>query len=274
MRLLFIGDLVGRPGREAFFKYITQIRQRVAPDCLIVNAENAAGGFGINDKIAADLLASHVDVITTGNHAFDQASSKEYYESETRLLRPLNYPPAAPGRGAVVIAIKNGLKVAVINAQARLFMDPLDCPFRLIAQQLQQWRAEKLDLAAIFVDFHGEATSEKMAMAHFLDGQVTAVIGTHTHVPTADAQILSGGTAFQSDAGMSGCYNSVIGMDKSVPITRFISKMPTARMEVASGAGTVCGVCVDVDVSSGLAKSIAPLRVGPLLQEAWPDNIA
>ena len=270
MRLLFCGDLVGRSGRQAFYDHLPGLRRRLAIDFVIVNGENAAGGFGITEKICQEVLAAGADVISGGNHSWDQREALGFIDQEPRLLRPQNYPPGTPGRGAHVYSAPRGRKVMVLNVMGRLFMDPLDDPFACVERALSRQRLGAT-VDAIVLDFHGEATSEKMGMGHFVDGRVSLCVGTHTHVPTADAMILPGGTAYQTDAGMCGDYDSVIGMDKAVPLARFTRKLPTERLTVASGEGTLCAVFVETDEKTGLARRIEPVRVGGRLAEAIPD---
>jgi metallophosphoesterase (TIGR00282 family) len=261
MRILFIGDVVGRSGREALLEHLPRLKQKLATDVVIVNGENAAHGFGINDKICFEMFAAGVDVITTGNHVWDQREVIPYIQKEPRLLRPINFPEGTGGQGSYKHVLPDGRKILVVNAMARLFMDPLDYPFSALAKLVQ---ANPLgpNLQAIFVDFHGEASSEKAALAHFLDGRVSAVIGTHTHVPTADGRVLSKGTAFQTDAGMTGDYDSVIGMKTDVPIQRFTRKFSIEKLTPADGVAMVCGVLVVTDDRTGLASAIEPVRVG------------
>jgi 2',3'-cyclic-nucleotide 2'-phosphodiesterase len=269
VKLLYFGDVVGRAAREAVYAALPELKQRFGLDFIVVNGENAAGGFGITDKICKEFYAAGVDVITTGNHVWDQRETVGYIGSDPRLLRPANFPPQTPGAGAGVFAARNGKKVCVIQVMGRIFMDPLDCPFAAVDQALAKHRlGGSVDL--ILVDIHGEATSEKMAMGHFCDGRVSAVIGTHSHIPTADAQILPGGTAYQTDAGMCGDYNSVIGMDKEQPLQRFVRKIPTSKFEAAQGEPTLCAVYVETDDKTGLAKAVAPLRMGGRLAPIWP----
>lgn len=269
MRVLFLGDIVGRSGRDAVIDRVGALRQRLAADLVVVNAENAAAGFGLTDKIARELYAAGVDCLTTGNHVWDQKELIGTIDRDPRLVRPLNFPDGTPGRGATLVQDRSGRKLLVVNLMARLFMDALDDPFAAIDRLLRQHRLGAT-VDAILVDFHGEATSEKMAMGHFLDGRVSLVVGTHSHVPTADLQILPGGTAYQSDAGMCGDYDSVIGMKKATAIARFVRKMPTERLSPAEGEATVCGLLVETDPASGLAVSAAPVRLGGRLAEAMP----
>ena len=270
MRLLICGDIVGRAGRTAVCDRLEEMAKRLALDFVIVNGENAAGGFGITPKICDQLFAAGVDVITTGNHVWDQREIIPHFDKERRLLRPHNYPKTAPGRGVAEFADRRGRKVVVIHAMARLFMDPLDDPFACVEEQLALYRL-RANADAIVVDFHGEATSEKMAMGHFADGRVSAVVGTHSHVPTADAQVLPGGTAYMTDLGMCGDYDSVIGMKKSTAVERFVRKMPTQRLEPAGGEATLCAVFVETDDATGLASRVAPIRLGGRLASTWPD---
>ncbi len=269
MRILFCGDVVGRSGRDIVRAQLPRLRKALALDLIIVNGENAAHGFGITEAICDELFAAGCDVITTGNHAWDRRESIVHYAHEKRLLRPLNYPAATPGRGAGVFATRSGEQVLVANIMGRLFMDPLDDPFAAIDKALEGHRLRQT-VAAIVVDMHGEATSEKMAMGHVLDGRVSLVVGTHSHVPTADSQILPDGTAFQCDAGMCGDYDSVIGMRKEGSLYRFRTKMPGERMEPADGPATLCAVYVETEARTGLARHVAPLRLGGRLRPAWP----
>ncbi|MFZ5616810.1 MAG: TIGR00282 family metallophosphoesterase [Pseudomonadota bacterium] len=268
MRIAVFGDIVGRSGRIALIEALPLLRRRHALDFVIVNAENAAGGFGVTARIIEEILEAGADVITTGNHAFDQRDELDIFRTELRLLRPLNFPPSNPGRGAGLYEAKNGGSVMVLHAQGQVEMHPCDDPFAAIDAAIASAKLGR-DVDAILVDFHAEATSEKQAMGHFLDGRVSAVIGTHTHTPTADDRILSGGAAFMSDVGMCGDYDSVIGMEKSEPLNRFLTKMPSQRFQPAAGEATLCSVIVETD-ASGRAISIEPLRVGGLLRQATP----
>lgn len=270
MKLLFLGDVVGRSGRDAVVQQLPMIREKLKLDFVVVNGENAAHGFGITAKICAEFYGAGADVLTLGNHAWDQREIIGYIDSDPKLLRPINYPPATPGRGVGVYTIGRGRKVMVIQIMGRLFMDPLDDPFAAIEKELSKVRMGPGGVDAIIVDVHGEATSEKMACGHCFDGRVSLVVGSHTHVPTADAQILPKGTAYQSDAGMCGDYDSVIGMKKDGAIARFVRKMPGERMMPSDGDGTICGVMVETNDQTGLALRIAPLRLGPRLFEVWP----
>lgn len=267
MRILFLGDVVGRSGREAIAAELPRLRDTLKPDAVIVNCENAAGGFGITEAVAGELFAAGADVLTGGNHSFDQKDGFAFIAREERVLRPINYPAGTPGRGRALLETPAG-RLLVLNAMGRLFMDPLDDPFASIERELEAVKLGR-DADAIFIDFHAEATSEKMSMAHFVDGRASAVIGTHTHVPTADHQILPRGTAFMSDAGMCGDYNSVIGMRIEEPLQRFSRKIALGRMAPAEGPGTLCGAAIETH-AGGLAKRIAPVRAGPRLEEILP----
>jgi metallophosphoesterase (TIGR00282 family) len=269
MRILFIGDIVGRTGREAVAAALPKLRESLRIDLAVVNAENASHGFGLAPDMAMALFAAGTDVITLGNHAWDRKEIIPYIAQNPRLIRALNFPPDTPGGGSVVVEVPGGRRALVAQAMGRLFMDALDCPFRGTAELLTRYRLRGT-VAAILVDIHAEASSEKMAFAHFLDGQVSAVIGTHTHCPSADAQVLPGGTAFQSDAGMSGDYDSVIGMVKDAATLRFWRKLPGERLAPAEGEATVCGVFIETDDATGLARRIEPVRVGGRLAQAIP----
>ncbi|MBY0612660.1 MAG: TIGR00282 family metallophosphoesterase [Beijerinckiaceae bacterium] len=269
MRILFLGDIVGRPGREAFIREVPALRERWNLDCVIVNAENSAGGFGITEVIYHELVDAGADAITLGNHSWDQREALVFIERAERLIRPLNFPRGTPGRGAAMVETRGGQHVLVVNAMGRLYMDAIDDPFTALEREVAACKlGEAAD--AIVIDFHAEATSEKQAIGRMLDGRVSLVVGTHTHAPTADHQIFAGGTAYQSDAGMSGNYDSILGMDKQEPIRRWIEKTPGSRMEVAEGPATLCGLAVETDDRTGLAKRIAPVRIGGVLSEARP----
>jgi metallophosphoesterase (TIGR00282 family) len=269
MRLLFLGDIVGRTGRNAVIERLPGLIADNRLDFVIVNGENAAGGFGITEDILRQVLDAGADVVTTGNHAFDQREALVFAERQERFLRPINYPPGAPGRGAALYAARNGASVLVINAMGRVFMDALDDPFAAVEREVAACPlGEQAD--AIVVDFHAEASSEKQAIAHHLDGKVTLVVGTHTHVPTSDYRVLSGGTAYQTDVGMCGDYDSVIGMDYEEPLRRFLKKVPGERFTPAEGPASLAGLAVEVDEGTGLATAVAPLRLGGVLAETMP----
>ncbi len=270
MRILMCGDVVGRSGRRVIIENLAGLRRRLGLDFVVVNGENAAGGFGITPRICDQFLEAGADVITSGNHVWDQKSIVPYFKDERRLLRPHNYPEGTPGSGVAIFPDGAGRNVLVLHFMALLFMPPLDDPFHGIEMALLNRRLGD-DIAAIIVDFHGEATSEKMAMAHMLDGRVSLVVGTHSHVPTADTHILPGGTGYQTDIGMCGDYDSVIGMKKEVSIERFRRKIPGERLEAARGEATLCAVLVETDDETGLATRVAPLRMGGQLSPHWPD---
>src|SRR5689334_7249629 len=269
MRLLFVGDVVGRSGRAIVMERLPRLIADWKLDLVVVNGENAAGGFGITEAIYQDLIDAGADAITLGNHAWDQREALVFIERAPRLIRPANYPPGTPGRGTSVIAAKNGARVLIINAMGRVFMDPLDDPFATVDRELQACPLGSGADAAI-IDFHAEATSEKQAMGFFADGRATLVVGTQTHVPTADHRILPGGTAFVSDVGMTGDYDSVIGMSKAEPLHRFVRRIPSGKFEPANGPATLCAVAVETDDATGLATRIAPVRLGGQLEETRP----
>lgn len=269
MKILFLGDVMGRSGREAIKTHLPQLQETLKPDVIIVNAENSAHGFGITEKICEEFFEIGVSCITSGNHIWDKKEIIGYIGGEKRLIRPLNYPEGSPGQGFYEFSLYDGRKVLILNAMGRLFMDPMDDPFTKTKEFLKAYKLGH-SVHAIFVDFHAETTSEKLSFARYLDGEVSAVVGTHTHVPTADHQILPNGTAYQTDAGMCGDYNSVIGVKDHVPIHRFVKKTPTEKMNPADGEGTVCGSFIVTDDKTGKAKSIEPVRVGPILMTHIP----
>lgn len=270
MRVLYLGDIIGRSGRTILADRLPGLRKDLKLDFVVVNGENAAAGFGITEKICNSLFEQGVDVISSGNHIWDQKETKTHIAREPRLIRPLNYPTGTPGRGSVMVEDARGRKLLVMNVMGQVFMGGLDNPFAAVEAELAKHR---LGTTAhfILVDIHCEATSEKMAMGQFCDGRASLVVGTHSHVPTADAQILDGGTAYQTDAGMCGDYNSVIGMDKAEPLQRFTRKINTGRFSPALGEGTLCGVFVETDDKTGLAKRVEPLRLGARLKEHMPQ---
>lgn len=270
MRILFIGDIVGRSGRAVVLERLPGLVSDWKLDCVVINGENAAGGFGITEPIYADLVGAGADAVTLGNHSWDQREALVFIERAPRLIRPVNYPKGTPGRGAALIEAKNGARVLVVNAMGRIFMDPLDDPFAALEQEVAACPL-RAAADAIIVDMHAEASSEKQSMGHFLDGRVSLVVGTHTHVPTADHQILPGGTAFMTDVGMTGDYNSVIGMGKDEPLTRFLRKIPSAKFEPALGPATLCAVAVETDDRTGLARRVAAVRLGGRLEETGPS---
>lgn len=271
MRFLFLGDMVGKSGRTAVWERLPGLRSDFNLDFVVVNGENAAGGFGITKSIFEQTIDSGADVVTTGNHVWDQREALEFAGREERFLRPANYPSGTVGRGSGVYLAKNGARVMVANIMGRVFMHPeLDDPFQTGEREVSACPlGEQAD--AVVIDFHAEATSEKICFAHFVDGRVSLVVGTHTHCPTADHQILGGGTGYLSDAGMCGDYDSSLGMDKEEPLNRFLSKVAKGRFEAATGPATICGLAVEISDRTGLTEKIAPLRLGPRLSEAVPD---
>jgi len=272
MRILFLGDIVGRSGRDAVAAALPGLRRDLALDLVVVNAENASHGFGLAPEMARALFAAGADVLTLGNHAWDRKEIVPFIAAEPRLIRPLNYPPGTPGQGSVVVEIAGGRRALVAQAMGRLFMEPLDDPFRAVQELLAQHSlGAEGSVQAIVLDIHAEATSEKQALAHSFDGRVSLVIGTHTHTPTADARILPGGTAFQTDAGMCGDYDSVIGMEKGGASLRFWRKVPSERLSPAEGEATICGLFVETEDATGLARRVAPLRLGGALSPAMPE---
>lgn len=269
MRLLFLGDIVGKSGREAVVRALPRLRADLAVDFAVVNAENAAHGYGLTPAIAQELFDVGADVLTTGNHVWDQREILTYIDREPRLLRPINLPPGAPGKGAGLFPTRDGAQVLVVHPMGRVFMDAIDCPFRAVERELDACPLGQM-ADAILVDMHADATSEKTAMGHWCDGRASLVIGTHSHVPTADTQILPRGTAYQTDAGACADYNSVIGFDPAIPLHQFVHKTPIGRKEPASGPATVCGVLVETDRRTGLAVRIDPIRLGGRLAQALP----
>lgn len=269
MRLLYLGDVVGRVGREAVCRVVPDLRRTLHVDFVAICAENAAHGFGLTAGIAQDFFACGADVLTLGNHCWDQREMISYIDQEPRIIRPLNYPAGTPGRGAGVYTTQKGQRVLVAQCMGRLFMDPLDDPFAAVRAELDRYHMGG-GVHAAMIDIHAEASSEKNAMGHFCDGRVSLVAGTHSHVPTADARVLSGGTAYISDVGMCGDYDSVIGMKKEPALARFVRKMPTDRLSPALGDASVCGVVVETDDTTGLARSIQPLRVEGHVHPALP----
>jgi metallophosphoesterase (TIGR00282 family) len=269
LRLLFLGDLVGRTGRNAVIARLPALIADNNLDFVVVNGENAAGGFGITEEILGQVLGAGADVVTTGNHVFDQREAMVFADRQERFLRPVNYPAGTPGRGAGLYIARNGARVLVVNAMGRVFMDQLDDPFVAIEAEIGACPlGEQAD--AIVVDFHAEATSEKQALAWYVDGRVTLLIGTHTHAPTSDYRIMPAGTAYQTDVGMCGDYDSVIGMNHEEPLRRFLSKVPGERFSPADGPATISGLAVEVDDGTGLATAVAPLRLGGVLSETVP----
>ncbi|HZC57291.1 MAG TPA: TIGR00282 family metallophosphoesterase [Xanthobacteraceae bacterium] len=269
MRILFIGDVVGRSGRTVVYERLPKLVRDWKLDLVVVNGENSAGGFGITEAIYSELLEAGADAVTLGNHAWDQKEALVFIERAPRLVRPINYPAGTPGRGSAVVEAKNGALVLIVNAMGRVFMDPLDDPFSAVERELMACPLHQ-SADAIIVDFHGEATSEKQAMGFFCDGRASLVVGTHTHVPTADLRVLPGGTAYMSDVGMTGDFDSVIGMAKDEPLQRFIRRVSSARFEPAAGPATLCAVAVETDPATGLATRVGAVRLGGSLEQAKP----
>jgi len=274
MRVLFVGDVVGRAGRKVVTDELPGLRERYRLDFVVLNGENAAGGFGITETICQEFLDAGVDVVTSGNHIWDQREALVFIERQERLLRPLNFQGDAPGRGSGLFKAANGADILVVNVMGRVFMGELDCPFQAIERELAG-NDLKSAADAVIIDFHAEATSEKQAFARYVDGRASCVIGTHTHVPTADDQILPLGTGYISDAGMCGDYDSVLGMRTKEPLARFLTKVPSGRFETAAGEGTLAGVAIEIDDKTGLANAMSPLRLGgklrPIAPEFWSE---
>ncbi len=269
MRILFVGDVVGRSGRAAVTEILPGLIRDWKLDLVVVNGENSAGGFGITEVIYQELLDAGADVVTLGNHSWDQREALVFIERAPRLIRPVNSAPGTPGRGAVLVDTKNGKRALVVNAIGRIFMQPCDDPFLAIDREINA--APLRDVAdAIVIDFHGEASSEKQAVGYFCDGRASLVVGTHTHVPTSDHRVLPGGTAYMTDAGMTGDYESIIGMDREEPLGRFLRGYPAARFAAADGPGTLSGIALETDDATGLATAVAPVRIGPVLDPIEP----
>ncbi len=257
MKVLFIGDIVGTVGRTAVKALLPSLLHRYKIDFVIANGENAAGGFGITEKTAAEIFASGVHVITSGNHIWDKKEAIPYIAKENRIIRPLNYPPGVPGYGSIVTSLSDGTKIAVINISGRVFMSSIDCPFRVGMDEIERIRTET---SVIIVDFHAEATSEKIAFGYYADGKVSAVLGTHTHVQTADEKILPGGTAYVTDVGMTGPEVSVIGIEKEQIIERFLLQMPR-KFDTAKGSCIFSAVVVEIDGKTGRSAAIQRLQL-------------
>ncbi|HML07526.1 MAG TPA: TIGR00282 family metallophosphoesterase [Xanthobacteraceae bacterium] len=269
MRILFVGDVVGRSGRAIVHERLPGLIRDWKLDFVAINGENAAGGFGVTEAIYNEFIDAGADAVTLGNHAWDQKEALVFIERAPRLIRPLNYPGGTPGRGAALIEAKGGARVLVVNAMGRIFMDPLDDPFAALERELSACPLRSA-ADAIVVDMHAETTSEKQAMGYFCDGRASIVVGTHTHAPTADLRILSGGTAFVSDVGMTGDYDSIIGMTKEEPLGRFLRRISSSRFEAASGPATLCAVAVETDPATGLAVRVGAVRLGGCLEQAAP----
>ena len=270
MRILFVGDVVGRSGRAAVSEHLPRMIHDWSLDLVVVNGENAAGGFGITEAIYQELIDAGADAITLGNHAWDQREALVFIERAPRLLRPANFTSGTPGRGSALIDTKRGGRALIVNAIGRVFMTPFDDPFATLGRELDACPLHQAT-DAIVVDFHGEASSEKQAIGFFCDGRASLVVGTHTHVPTADHQILPGGTAYMTDAGMTGDYDSIIGMQKEEPLRRFTSGIPSSRFEPALGPATFSGIAVETDDATGLALKVAPVRLGGRLSSTLPE---
>ena len=261
MKILFCGDVMGRAGRDAVKRHVPALRRDLGLDLVVVNAENAAHGFGLTERLCGELYECGVDILTTGNHVWDQRELIPYIDRDPCVLRPANFPPGTPGAGWRLHQVGGGRNVLVINLMGRLFMDALDDPFARLEAILTDFPLKLGRADAILVDFHAEASSEKMALGHFADGRVSAVFGTHCHVPTADAQILPGGTAYQTDIGMSGPYDSVIGVEKDLVLHRFLTGMP-GKFEAAKGNPKMCATLVTCDPSTGRASGILRIMLG------------
>lgn len=270
MRLLFLGDVFGRSGRDVVAAHVADLRRDLGLDFVVANGENATHGFGISAAHCDELFAAGVDVVTSGNHMWDQRDIVPYISGQPRLLRPANYPPGTPGAAAGVFTNTKGQRLLVANVMCRLFMEPfLEDPFAAVDTIMASHRLGATIDGAI-IDVHGEASSEKQALGDHCDGRVSLVVGTHSHVPTADHRIMPGGTAYQTDAGMCGDYDSVIGMDKAIATPRFTRKVPNERLQPATGPATLCGLVVDTDPTSGLARAAHPLRLGGILDPVTP----
>jgi metallophosphoesterase (TIGR00282 family) len=257
MKVLYIGDIMGEPGRRAVARMVPRLVSQRQIDVVVGNGENAAGGFGITPDLAEELFGMGLSAITTGNHAWDKKEILDYFPRERRLLRPANYPEGVPGQGSVIVQSKNGEELAIVQLMGRAYMPTLDCPFQVAKREMGRLKKR---VAAVIVDMHAEATSEKMAMGHYLDGEATAVVGTHTHVQTADEQILPRGTAYLTDIGMTGPLHGVIGVKKELAIEKFLTGMPR-RFEVAAGPTVFCAALIELDARIGKALSIERVRI-------------
>ncbi len=270
MRLLFLGDVVGRSGRDAITARLPGIISDYGFDFVVINGENASHGRGLTEPHFAELKAAGADAVTLGDHAWDQRDTQSYIVREPTLLRPINMAAGTPGAGANLVEGRNGHRVLVINALGRVFMDPIDDPFRAVEAAIAACPlGEQAD--AIIVDFHTEATSEIQGMGFFLDGKASLVVGTHTHIPTADARILKSGTALMADAGMCGDFDSIIGVEADEPLNRFLTGMAQGRFTPAEGEATLCGVAIETDSKTGLAIKLSPVRIGGTLSQALPQ---
>lgn len=257
VKILFIGDIIGKPGRQAVSRELHRLVDRYNADIVIANGENAAGGFGLTGETAKELFNQGIHLLTSGNHIWDKKDQIPVVLADSRVIRPANYPDGAPGRGSAILTTPGGVKVGILNLEGRVFMKTLECPFRVADREIERMKSET---AIIFVDFHAEATSEKSALGWYLDGKVSAVIGTHTHVQTADERILTQGTAFMTDVGMTGGFDSIIGMGKEETINKFLTQLP-AKFEVAKKDIRLNGVAVGVDELTGKAVSIERINI-------------
>ncbi|MEJ2697899.1 MAG: TIGR00282 family metallophosphoesterase [Candidatus Sulfobium sp.] len=257
MKALFVGDVVGKTGRTALKALLPKLTDKYKTDLVVINGENIAGGFGLTESLVLELFSLGIHVVTTGNHVWDKKDFVHYIAKDNRVLRPLNYPPGVPGYGSIVLTIPGGPKVAVMNVSGRVFMSPLDCPFRTAAAEIETLSKET---GIIIVDFHAEATSEKIAFGYYFDGKVSAVIGTHTHVQTADEKILPKGSAYITDVGMTGPANSIIGVEPAEVIRRFLTSMPV-KFDVAHGASVLSGVVIEINNDTGRATGIQRLQI-------------
>ncbi|MHA6688156.1 TIGR00282 family metallophosphoesterase [Mesorhizobium sp. A556] len=269
MRILFIGDVVGRSGCAIVSELLPKAIADWKVDLAVVNGENAADGFGITEAIYHEFIAAGADAVTLGNHSWSKKEALSFIENAPRLIRPLNYIPGTPGRGSALVETKSGKRALVINALGRLFMDPVNDPFGLLDQEISACPL-KTAADAIVVDFHCEASSEKLVAGYFCDGRVSLVVGTHTHIPTADHRILPLGTAYMTDAGMTGDYDSVIGIKKEEMVRRITTGIPSGRFEAADGGATLCGIAVETDDATGLATHVSPVRMGGQLEQVLP----
>ncbi len=267
MRILFLGDVVGKAGRNIVSEKLPNLIKNLKLDFVIINGENASHGRGLTQKHFNELVAAGADVVTLGDHAFDQKETLSFIEREQNLLRPINMPKGTPGRGATLVKAGNGQQILVVQALGRIFMNPIDCPFLAVEEAIIQCPLREV-ADAIVVDFHAEASSEIQAMGHFLDGRVSLVVGTHTHIPTADERILTGGTGLMTDAGMCGDYDSVIGMQIEEPLNRFLTGIIRERFEPAEKEASLSGVMIETDEKSGLCEKIEPIRIGGSLRQS------
>ena len=267
MKLLFLGDVYGEPGRDVIARYLPDLKKSQSIDFVVINGENTTHGSGITPEHANAFFYLGVDCITTGNHAWGKREIIPFMEKDKRVLRPANFPKGTPGTGAQEYVMADGRKILVVNIMGRLFMDPLDCPFQVMDTILKPYNLGK-NVHAIFVDIHTETTSEKTAMGNYLDGRISGIVGTHTHVPTADHRILPHGTAYQTDGGMCGNFDSIIGTNKEHAIQRFTKKLVLERKHPAQGEATMCGCIISIDDHTGLANGIKPIRMGGVLEQS------